>query len=453
MGEALDLIVAGRVLSDDGSWQPGEVSVRGERIADVHTGRSASTASKRLDVGDAYLLPGMVDAHVHCRSSRGEGITAATRAAAAGGVTTIVEMPFDWDGPVNTAELIQSKRDMVDRDAVVDVALLGTIEPGGGWTRAAEMAAAGACGFKVSLFDTDPLRFPRTDDADLLDALAAIADTGRTVCVHAENNEIVKALIARYRGEAPHDPLSHSRSRPPVSETMAVLTALEAATATGARLHLCHLSLPRSVDLVRWFARDGLDVTLETCPHYLVFTEQDMVRLGGRAKINPPLRPAAAREGLWERLSDGRVDIVSSDHAPWPLAQKSKEAIFDNHSGAPGVETTLPVVLGAAVARGGGAVAQVLAAMSSRPAERYGLGRCKGRLARGYDADLVVFDPDQRWKVSSGAMRSNAGWTPYDGRELTGRVTLTMVRGQVVYDGSTVVGGPGTGRFVTSAVP
>lgn len=448
MDKRADLVLSGRI-SIGGRWRHGEVAITGERIDHVVAGRTEILANRRIDVGEALLLPGMIDAHVHSRSHLAEGITAATRAAAAGGVTTIVEMPFDGDGPIDSVERFEAKRELVAAEAVVDVALLGTVAPGGGWSRAADIAAAGACGFKISLFDTDRRRFPRISDAELIDALTAIADTGCTVCVHAENNEMVKALIARYRDEAPRDPLAHCRSRPPASESMAVLTALEAASYAGAQLHLCHLSLPRSVDLVRWYARDGLDVTLETCPHYLLLDEADMVELGSRVKINPPLRAKTAREGLWERLADGSVDVVSSDHAPWPVQLKSHETIFDNHSGAPGVETGLPLTLGAAWADGAESVAQVIDAMSRRPAERFGLGKRKGQLAAGFDADVVVFDPDRRWQVAAAELRSNAGWSPYEGRSVTGRVTTTLVRGRVVYDGTDVVGEPGGGRFVS----
>jgi len=447
MNKHADLVLSGRVKLD-GEWRPGEVAISGGVIQHVVAGRTDTVAERRIDAGSALLLPGMIDAHVHSRSHVSEGITAATRAAAAGGVTTIVEMPFDGDGPIDHLERFEAKRELVARDAVVDVALLGTVAPGGGWSHAADLAGAGACGFKISLFDTDRRRFPRISDAELIDALSAIADTGRTVCVHAENNEMVKALIARYRDEAPRDPLAHCLSRPPASESMAVLTALEAASYAGARLHLCHLSLPRSVDLVRWYAGDGLDVTLETCPHYLLLTEADMVELGSRAKINPPLRAKTAREGLWERLADGAVDVVSSDHAPWPWEYKSHESIFDNHSGVPGVETGLPLTLGAAWADGPESVAQVIDAMSRRPAERFGLGHRKGQLAAGFDADVVVFDPDRRWRVAAAELHSNAGWSPYEGRTVTGRVAMTLLRGAVVYDGTDVVGEPGQGHFV-----
>lgn len=428
-----DLAVTGLLPDATGTWVPGEILVADGKIVAMAV-PGAGQARRRIDTGPCYLLPGMVDAHVHCLSHSGEGVAAATGAAAAGGVTTIVEMPYDTAGPINTAERLARKQDLVEREAHIDVALLGTAEPGGGWRRIDELRSGGAAGLKVSLFDTDPQRFPRISDDELVEVFTAAAANELTVCVHAENNEIIKSLIARLR---PHgdDPLMHVRSRPPVAETLGVVTALEVAASTGARVHLCHTSLPRSIDLVRLFARDGANVTMETCPHYLLLDEDDMKRQGTRLKINPPLRDATAREGLWERIERGAVDVISSDHAPWPLSMKAAPNVFDNHSGAPGVETSYALVLAEALRRSPAAFAAVVKAMTANPARRYGLDRVKGHLAPGYDADIVAFDPRASWTVDETALHSNAGWSPYHGMSFTGRIMLTISRGRVAYDG------------------
>lgn len=444
----VDLSIAGLVRhADDGEWRRGAVLIQGERIAGF-SDVGAVDARAHIDVGDAYLLPGMVDAHVHCLSNPGEGIAAATSAAAAGGVTTIVEMPFDQAGPIDSAERVSRKRELVEQQAVVDVALLGTVAPRGGWRAVPEMADAGVCGFKVSLFDTDPYRFPRIDDGDLLDIFAAIADVDLPVCVHAENNEIVKGLIARLRSAGDTKPGAHLRSRPAVSETLAVLAAAEAAFSTGAQLHVCHLSLPRSVDLVRRHVADGLNATTETCPHYLLFTADDVEREGARLKINPPLRGRESQQGLWDRVTNGTIDVISSDHAPWSMESKSNEDIFDNHSGVPGVETILPCVLAEALRRGPQTAASAIDAMTWKPAQRFGLGDRKGRLEVGYDADVVAFDPAAAWHIDEAELHSNARWSPFHGRTNQGRVVLTVSRGQVAWDGQTLRVEPGHGRVL-----
>jgi allantoinase len=385
---------------------------------------------------------------VHCLSHSGEGVAAATHAAAAGGVTTIVEMPFDLTGPINSAARLAAKQDLVDDEAHVDVALLGTAAPDGGWRAIDTLREGGVAGLKVSLFLTDAQRFPRISDAELINVFSAAAANDLPVCVHAENDEIIRALIGQLRAEGA-DPLAHCRSRPPVAETLGVLTALEVAAHTGVRVHVCHASLPRSIDLVRWYAETGTDVSVETCPHYLLLDEQDMLRQGSRLKINPPLRAARDREDLWVRLERGDIDVISSDHAPWPSEWKTRPNVFDNHSGAPGVETIYPIMLSEAYKRGPRLFDAALRAMTIGPARRYGLSG-KGQLAVGYDADIVAFDPDRPWLVDETLLHSNAGWSPYRDSTVPGKVLTTIVRGSVVFD-TELRARPGAGRLVLPA--
>ena len=448
--ERYDLVVTG-LVQDGAGWDRQEIRIRNGRIAAIAQPSKATEAAHRIDVGSAYLLPGMVDGHVHSLSHPGEGVAASTRSAAAGGVTTIVEMPFDLTGPINSIDRFNVKRDMVEEEALVDVAMLGTLAPEGGWRQAEAISEAGAAGFKVSLFDTDANRFPRIDDAELRNVMAATGGAGRTVAVHAENNEIVQAMLAIEKEQNPFDPRAHVRSRPPVSETMGVLTALEIANEQQAKLHLCHLSLPRSVDLVNWYRLQGLNVTLETCPHYLTFTEDDHDAHRGRLKINPPLRTDVDRDGMWERLTAGNIDVVSSDHAPWPAEYKDHEGIFANHSGAPGVQTSMAVVLSAAFERGMDAFASAIRSLTYAPAQRFGIGHRKGSLAVGFDADIAVFDPQSGWDIDASDMFSNAGWTPYQGMKTSGRVTMTVSRGTLVWDGSELLGQKGRGAVVEPA--
>jgi allantoinase len=429
----MDVAVRGMLPRADGSWGIADVLVAGG-IIQATSQPGAFHARRTIDMGTMYLLPGMVDAHVHSLSHDGEGIDAATRAAASGGVTTIVEMPYDLAGPISTVDRFLRKAELAEREAHIDVALLGTALPDGGWRSVDQLVDAGAAGFKVSIFHTDSQRFPRVPDGELLDVFTAAAANGAPVCVHAENNDIIKHLIDRYRPEG-MDPLAHVRSRPEVSETLGVLTVLEIGRAAGAKVHMCHTSLPRSVDLVRAWAEDGMDVTLETCPHYLLLDEDDMASQGGRLKINPPLRSAEARAGLWDRVEQGSVDVISSDHAPWPIEFKTHANVFDNHSGAPGVQTIYPMVLAEALRRSPAAFTAAIAAMTINPARRYGLDTVKGAIAPGHDADIVAFDPTAVWEVTAGQMASNAGWTPYEGFQVPGRVAMTMSRGRVVYDG------------------
>ena len=447
------LIVRGKIRTETGDWRRGEVRIAGETILTVREldangeGAAAGTAEV-IDVGDAFVLPGAVDAHVHSLSHHGEGIDAATSSAAAGGVTTILEMPFDHSGPINSRDRLLAKQDLANDEARIDIGLLGTLAPGGGWREADTLAENGAVGFKVSLFDTNAFRFPRISDRELLDVMAAVRGAGRTLCVHAENNEIIKARIQEELDAGSNDPQVHTRTRPPVSETLGALTAMEVAAETGAALHLCHLSLPRSVDLLRWYREQGADITMETCPHYLTFTSGDLDEQRGRLKINPPLRSSEDREGLWQRLASGDIPVISSDHAPWPTELKDKERMLDNSSGAPGVQNVVAVALGGALRRNpsGALFAQIVDALTLAPARRYGLDDRKGSLAPGKDADVIVFDPSRDTTIEAATQLSNAGWTPYAGYAPGGQVTHTISRGQVVYTtdaGLTVAAGRG----------
>lgn len=450
------LSIRGILQHPDGQWRRGQLDISGEvvrSVGEIVEGSENSQQARIIDVGESYVLPGAVDAHVHSLSHANEGIRASTAAAAAGGVTTIVEMPFDYSGPINSLDRLRTKQDLANDEAHVDVALLGTLDPEGGWRLAGALAEAGAVGFKASLFDTDKFRFPRTSDRQLLDVLAATRDAGRTLCVHVENNEIIKALLAEERAAGSVDPQSHSRSRPPVTETLGVLTAMEVAAELGSRLHLCHLSLPRSVDLVSWYRDQGADITLETCPHYLTFEQGDLETQRGHLKINPPLRTPEDRDGLWQRIEAGDIPVISSDHAPWPVELKDHEVMLDNSSGAPGVQNIVAVTLGGALRRdpSGKLFDRVVRALTFAPAERYGLDARKGSLDTGKDADVMIFDPSWQAPISLADQLSHAGWSPYEGYVAGGRISHTFLRGSLVFSADAgLVGQAGRGELLES---
>jgi allantoinase len=390
------------------------------------------------DFGDALLLPGAVDVHVHTGSYEGEGIERCTAAAAAGGVTTIVDMPYDAAGPIDGIEGFVAKRSRVRDEAHVDVALWATVPPRGPIDEVSALVDAGAAAFKLSTFETHPERFPRIPDDQMVAAFAAIAASGGLAGVHAENDEIVRAGIAVQRAATGGaDPLAHARSRPAVAEHEAIARVLEFARTTGVRLHVCHVSTPRGVELVAAARRDGLDVSAETCPHYLLLDESELARRGGEAKINPPLRSAPLP-------ADG-LDLIASDHVGWPVERKRGPDIFALASGAPGVELIVPLVYDAL------GPAELVRLVSERPARRFGLWPRKGNLLPGADADVLVLDPELEWEVDPARLVTAAGWSPYAGRRLRGRVIAAFSRGVQVWDGRQVLSPPGHGQFVAAS--
>jgi allantoinase len=446
----LDLVVRGRLVLPGSEPTPGAVAAAGGRIVAVALADAPFEAALELDVGDALVLPGVVDVHVHTRSAADEGIEAATRAAAAGGVTTIVDMPYDAKGPIADPDAFAAKVADVEREALVDVGLWATVPPRGPLEHVDELVRAGACAFKLSTFETDPVRFPRIPDDQLLAAFGAIAAAGGLAGVHSENDAIVQAQIGSERAADARDPLAHARSRPAVAETEAIGRCLELARVTGVRIHLCHVTVGRGVQLASRARSDGVDVSAETCPHYLVLDEEDLARRGGEAKINPPLRPREEVEALWRSLATGDLDLVSSDHVGWPAERKRGEDVFALASGAPGLELMLPL-LHDAVRERSLPLDLLRRVLAELPARRFGLWPAKGSLRPGADADLVVLDPDDEWVVDPARLVTQAGWSPYAGRKVRGRVVHVFARGEAIVDGGEVVARPGRGAFVPSA--
>ena len=444
----LDLLLKGDLVLADRVVQNHLVGVKGGVITGIYTDGQAPGAEKIIDASGQLVFPGVVDAHVHSFSNLHEKFEHSTAAAAAGGVTTIIEMPYDQGAPVVTPEIFQAKIDLIRQSARVDVALLATLPKDGNHRAITPLANLGACGFKLSVFETDPRRFPRINDDVLLDLLPRIAETGLVVGFHAENDVIIESLISRFKSEGKTYPKAHCETRPPVSETTAVVKLLEFAYWTGVKLHIYHVSHPRCLELVDWYRRQGVDVTAETCPHYLVLHEDDMDTHKAFSKINPPIRNKAALEAMWQALQKGLIDFIASDHAPWPLERKQNPNIFENGSGAPGLEAILPLMYSEAVVKRGFDAVKLAQYLAQQPAKRFKLAPRKGAISVGADADFAVLDPNRQWTFQASTSRSSARWSPYDGMEIQGQVTRSILRGRLIYEDDKLLAQGGDGAFV-----
>lgn len=447
-GRGADIQCFGTVVTAHRSPFKGSITIRDGLIASISETKVPPQGA--LDFGDRYILPGFVDVHVHSSSLGDEGLVRATAAAAAGGVTTLVDMPYDVPQPIDRAELVCAKGARLASEAHIDVGLLGTVSPAGGSAQVQEVLAAGACGVMLSLWEQDSRRYPRIEYAELLKILSKAAEVGGLVSMHPETDAIIRPLLeAALRKADQENWRLHAESRPPVSETHAALTGMEFAFQVGAKVHLHQLSLARSFDLIDRYRQEGAQVTGETIVHHLLMQEDDVGTLGGRAKINPPLRSSINREALWKRLADGKLSIVASDHSPWCLADKTRAEILKNQSGMPGLESFPSVLLSEAMRRDV-PLSRMTEVTAYTPARTFGL-RGKGEIRVGADADLIVFDPAATWRIDRRRLRTSAGWDPYEERDIRGRVVMTILRGRVVWDGERVLSEPGWGRWAKAA--
>jgi allantoinase len=423
----------------------------GERAAAVHSedGRiTAVTSFEDAPAGaitlaeDEMLLPGLVDSHVHVNEpgrTEWEGFASATRAAIAGGITTIVDMPLNSVPATTTLEALHVKREAAKGQASTDVAFWGGAVPGN-LEQLRPLHEAGVVGFKCFLLDSGVPEFPPLDDRGLRAALAELATFDGLLIAHAEDAAVIAA--APEAGGPSY--AGFLASRPGAAEESAIGRLVAAARDTGARAHVVHLADADALPILRTARTEGVRITVETCPHYLTFAAEEIPDGATSFKCCPPIREARHREALWAALTAGEIDLVVSDHSPCTPDLKRLD-IGDFGAawgGIASLQVALPVVWSGARARGIG-LGAVVRWMAEGPARLAGLP-CKGAIAVGKDADLVAFAPDERWTV--GELEHRNPVTPYAGRELHGVVRRTWLRGRPA-------NGSPLGRLLSRGVP
>jgi len=442
---AVDEVILGTVVAPDRTFE-GWVAIANGRIAAL--GVDNPPGCERLfDARGSYVLPGVVDGQTHAGSRLGlPGLAPTTCSAIAGGVTTIVDMPYDHPRPLNDRKTLAEKVAAIETHAFCDVALYGTIMPGQDVSEVPPLLEGGVAAFKISSFESSPTRFPRIPADTMLDLFEALAPTALPLGLHNEDQEIIRARLAAAKTRGDNGIDAHSESRPPAAELTATAAFLELGASAGAHAHIVHLSLARGFQLVEHYRRDGFRATGETCVHYLWFDPQEHgAELGAKMKVNPPIRPGQ-REALWAAVAAGSVAFVSSDHSSWPIDNKFAPSIFEAGAGVPGLETLLPAFFTAAQARGLDAAQITAAQLSERPARFFGLSR-KGRILPGADADLTILTPgDHVW--NSAEAHDGLNWSPFDGHRFSVRVSRTYLAGALAWDGALVHTKPGQGRYV-----
>ncbi len=451
---SVDLAVTNSVIvTADGRTGPNcGIAVNDGTIVAIGTSDSLPSADEVIDVEGRYIVPGIVDTHIHNRSpgyEYKEDWETATRAAAAGGVTSVVGMPNN-DPTIDRPEHLRRKFELGEENAIVDFQTYAVLTSDN-LDQIAPLDEAGVLGYKVFLGTyIDSLAPP--NDGELHEAMSAISETGKRVGFHTENREIVRHYREKFQAEGRTDPMDYARSRPVVSEVEGTSRVTVLAADADCPIHVFQLSTGSAARVIRRAREDGVDVTAETTPHYLWFSEDAMKERGALTSIQPPLRPSAERASLWQTgIDEGVIDCIATDHSPHTDEEKglaeSNADIWDVATGFVGLETEVPAML-TFVDQGRLSLERWIALHSTGPSKVWGMYPRKGSLRIGTDADFTVVDPDREWVLDRSTLHSKNTATPFDGERFVGAVTDTFVRGTRVYGEGSILESPGYGSRI-----
>ncbi|MCL4424235.1 MAG: allantoinase AllB [Firmicutes bacterium] len=454
----VDLTIKGaKVVTEEGVFQGG-VAVKEGQIVALGKDDTLPTGQTCLDAKGQYLLPGGVDPHVHIRYPGGahrETFETGSAAAAAGGITTIIEHPIS-SPPQYSVEILMTRVKAAREQSIVDFAFLGAAG-GEKLSYICDLGSAGIVGYKTFLHgapegrDKEFIGLTMKNNYQVYCGFSEVSKTNLPIGAHAEDDDLIAGLINQFRAAGKTGGLDHARSRPPITEVMTVERLIRIARETGVTLYLVHISTPEAVAVAKQARESGQKLYIETCPHYLYLTENDLVKHGPYAKCNPPLRSADDVEGLWKYVIDGTIDTIGSDHGPFTTEEKNQgvDDIFVAPAGFPGLETRLPLML-TAVKEGRLSLQRTVELLSTNPSKAFGLYPRKGTIRIGSDADFALIDMDTPFVINHEEMvtKSRDACVVYDGRSVFGRVTKTIVRGRVVYDNGKITMAPGYGQWI-----
>ncbi len=435
----LDLIVRGATVVRD-SLETLDIGVSDGKIVMLKPEISTSSAGE-IDARGLHVMAGMIDVHVHFNEpgrEDWEGIATGSAALAAGGGTLFFDMPLNSSPVTTDAKSFGQKLLAMQRSSLTDFALWGGLVPGN-LAELSSLAACGVIGFKAFISNSGLEEFGASDDLTLLEGMRMSASLGLPVAVHAESDAITGALLGRLKASGKTSIRDYLESRPVIAELEAISRAILFAQETGCALHLVHVSSGRGVVLAAQARARGANVTIETCPHYLAFTEEDLEQLGAPAKCAPPLRSNLEQELLWRQVLQGQVDMIGSDHSPAPPSMKTSPDFFAIWGGVSGVQSSLNVLLTQGLQARGLSLSQISNLVSVNPAKRFKLAN-KGQLELGFDADLVLLDLNTRFVLTPEMLMYRHKQSPYLGQEFTGVVKRTLSRGRTVYTDGTVAG-------------
>ena len=435
-----DLVVRGRRVVTPEGEQAAAIHVRSGTIAAIGAFEDVPAGVPIHEAGDSVVMPGLIDTHVHINEpgrTDWEGFSTATRAAAAGGVTTLIEMPLNSIPAVTAPSGYREKLAAATGKLTVDVGFWGGVVPG----NAEELAAlweAGVFGFKCFLVPSGVDEFPCVKESDLRDALPELVGLGAPLLAHAELPWPIEEAVKKLSGAHAPSPRKHATwlaARPSAAEEEAIELLVRLSREFGARIHVVHVSSSTATPQLRQAVADGAAITAETCPHYLTFAAEEVADGATEFKCAPPIRGSDNREKLWQALAEGTISMIATDHSPCPPTMKLLEEgdFLRAWGGIASLQLSLPAVWTQARARGY-AVADMAQWLCRNPARLAGVEKRKGSIAPGFDADLVIWNPDASFKVDVAQLHHRHKVTPYAGRELTGVVETTFLRGSKIFD-------------------
>jgi dihydroorotase len=442
-----DLVIRnGKVVTPD-AVIGASIAIRDGRVLAVGANDAMPEASETFDAAGLHILPGAIDVHVHFRDPgypNKEDFASGTAAAAFGGVTTVFDMP-NTIPPTGTAEILAAKQKMAAEKAYVDFGLYGllgddTIE------HVPALVEGGVIGFKCYMGNTFG-KIPSPSTGAMLEAFEVVAETGKRISLHAETNSIMERRQERLTRAGRQDPLAHIASRPAVVAIEAVSRAAILAEWTGARIHILHISSAEELRPLREAKARGVDITGETCPHYLMLSADDYHAMAGVIRVNPPVREARNQEPLWAALADRTIDMIATDHAPHTPEEKTRNDIWAVDCGFLGVETQMPLML-TEVNNGRMSICDYVRLSSFNPAKIWGLYPHKGAIQPGADADLAIVDLKREHTLADAALQSRSKISPWNGRKIKGLPIHTLVRGRFVMKDRKLTGARGFGRSV-----
>jgi allantoinase len=424
-----DSVLRGRrVLTPEG-LRPASIYMDAGRVTRLASFENVPAGVVPAEAGDSLVMPGLVDSHVHVNEpgrTEWEGFATAGRAALAGGITTICDMPLNSIPATTTRAALELKQRTASNQAAGTVAFIGGVVPGNSGELEG-LRDAGACAFKCFLSPSGVPEFPSVSESDLRQAFPVLATLGLTLMVHAEDPVLLRA------GTSSRRYADYLASRPVEAEHSAIALLVRLLERCPTPVHVVHLSSATSLALLRTARAHGLPLTVETCPHYLSFAAEEIPDGATEYKCAPPIRGRAEREALWRGLLGGEIDLVASDHSPCPTALKQTEGdFFSAWGGIASLQLALPAVWTGLRARGG-APERLAEWMSAAPARLVGLNHRKGALSAGYDADIVVWDPEATFVVNPALLLHRHPTTPYAGRELFGVVRATFTGGRLAF--------------------